>query len=117
MKNKSNFVSEETPMTVDDLAIITNKEFSNVQKQFAKIDDRFVDAYKQIDEIRLVMVTKSELNLVYTNMISRFDNLDSRLNRLEERMDYKFDIFMKKMESQNFAISDHETRLTKLEIA
>jgi tetrahydromethanopterin S-methyltransferase subunit G len=59
-------------ITINDLAVMVQKGFNEVDKRFEQVDERFEQVDRRLDGIESSMVTKAEMN-------RRFDGLEDRV--------------------------------------
>ena len=119
MTTKVSF-TDETLTTADELAVLCGNEFSRIDERFRAVDARFDAAdrrFDQIDETIHGLVTKAENDAMYRGIMDRFDDMDARMSRFEERMDAKFDSALSRMDSMLITLRDHEGRIDVLERA
>jgi hypothetical protein len=63
------------PITIDDLAVMVQKGFTNVDQQFAQVSQQFTQVHHELKAIR-----KELLGVVYR---PEFDDLQDRVREME----------------------------------
>ena len=65
-----------TPVTIDDLALMIGKGFNDVDQRFKQVDKRFEQIDRRFEAIELNMATKKDI-----------ERLDKSIHRLEMKFD------------------------------